>query len=249
MEKEIIDINYARLLDWVTQRKLVDNNWNVAHQKVRGKIQAALDTIPADSQVGKLPPANQINYSLCKKIIELLQRTESSEKSWGGWGGFKSKTLNSWASVVTDYEKQLLYIAEASQYLSRAVDFEFPALKKDVTRVEQQIAEMNKKESDYQRSANDFDARYKKSCADLGIEGTNKNKLAHEIRTSAKSQLPVALEKVASLATDTKMQKALQYYNAFVKFSLDSAEFTTSDEVQCPTLSFLVEHVTPRHKS
>ena len=36
----------------------------------------------------------------------------------------QSESLNAWAGIVTDYEYYLLYIAEASQFLSRAVDFE-----------------------------------------------------------------------------------------------------------------------------
>jgi len=76
-----------------------------------------LDKIPANAEVGPLPPPNResfaaspvtvilfaksgsdfvavdpptvITYQHCQKIIELLQRTESGAKSWGGWGGFK----------------------------------------------------------------------------------------------------------------------------------------------------------------
>merc|ERR1711937_542729 len=117
-------------------------------QAVRAKITSALESVPANAEVGALPSANHITYAHSVKIIELLQRTESSEKGMFGFGGYKSKALNDWAAIVKDYKRSLLLVAEAAQYLTRAVDFEFPALRNDVTRVEQRMIELSKKRSD-----------------------------------------------------------------------------------------------------
>ena len=53
-----LSVVYYIATDWVISRKLVDKEWNVALNKVRGKIAAALNNIPANAEVGPLPAAN-----------------------------------------------------------------------------------------------------------------------------------------------------------------------------------------------
>ena len=116
-----------------------------------------------------------------------------------------------------------------------------PALRKDVTRAEQQIEENSKKQMEYSRSANDFDAKYKASCKELGIEGKDLKQLAKEIRNTAHTLLPVVFEEVIIMTKEKSVQEAVGYYNEYVKFILQASDLK-GEEVNLPTILFIGEY-------
>jgi len=111
-----------------------------------------------------------------------------------------------------------------------------------VTRAEQQIEENSKKQSDYSRSANDFENRYKVDCEKLGIQGKDLKKLSNEIRQTAQTQLPAVFEEVTGMAQGKGVQDAVGYYNDYVKFILAASDIKTGEEINLPTILFIGEH-------
>merc|ERR1712166_949817 len=172
-EREQLDVNYAKLLEWLMDRKIVDKDWNNQMIAVRTKITKALEGIPSNAEVGVLPSASDVTYSTCKSIMKLLGKTESSEKAMFGWGGFKSQAMNDWSGVVTDYEKSGLSLCEAYQRLTRAVDFEFKSVQNGIKKYEEQLSATHKKIGDMARGATEQDAESAKRHPPRGsAEGT-----------------------------------------------------------------------------
>jgi hypothetical protein len=78
------------------------------------------------------------------------------------------------------------------------------------------VEESSRKEHEYNKSANEYRNRYEKECAAMGIPG-------HDVKTELRglvSELPKLLDEVAALlqSSDT-VEKAYQYYRAFVHYT------------------------------
>lgn len=51
---------------------------------------------------------------------------------------YSSQRMKDWNSIVSAYQKNNIYLAEASSILQRNVAFEIPALKKQISKSQQQ---------------------------------------------------------------------------------------------------------------
>ena len=54
-----------------------------------------------------------------------------------------------WRGIIGLYEKNNCYLAEATQFLSQAVQYEIPGLRKQIARQEKSIFDMDKFEGIY----------------------------------------------------------------------------------------------------
>ena len=79
--------------------------------------------------------AIDINYFHCLQIVEILKETEADTRSI--FGGYSSQRMKDWQEVVKLYEKDNIYLAEASQILMRNVAYEIPGMKKTILKCEQ----------------------------------------------------------------------------------------------------------------
>lgn len=76
-----------------------------------------------------------INYFHCLQIVEILKETEADTRSI--FGRYGSQRMKDWQEIVYLYEKDNIYLAEASQLLMRNVAYEIPGIKKSIARCEQ----------------------------------------------------------------------------------------------------------------
>ncbi|MCP9264569.1 CDK5 regulatory subunit-associated protein [Dirofilaria immitis] len=68
------------------------------------------------------------------------------------------------------YEKKNIHLAEAAQILQRMIQYEIPALKKQISKSDQTITDCMKKENDYTKQIIDSRKQYEKELLKLGIE-------------------------------------------------------------------------------
>jgi len=247
-EREQLDVNYAKLLEWLMDRKIVDKDWNNQMIAVRTKITKALEGIPSNAEVGVLPSASDVTYSTCKSIMKLLGKTESSEKAMFGWGGFKSQAMNDWSGVVTDYEKSGLSLCEAYQRLTRAVDFEFKSVQNGIKKYEEQLSATHKKIGDMARGATEQDAEYANQIKKLGLpKGTPQEGLQKALQEHARKQVPQALDNIGKTIKSTDINGAVAFYEQFVAFmcSLSLTAAAPPSDISVPkmleNLSFVTE--------
>lgn len=181
-----------------------------------------------------------INYFHCKKIIEILKETEADSKNL--FGRYGSKRMKDWQDILRLYEKDNLYLAEASQMLIRNINYEIPSFKKQIQKFEQTghvsnffffliynlsflfslkkiftnktfiYQELDKKEAEYKKNENTARIDFQNLCKQLGIPG---KKIKREL-VDRISELPGIYDRVSK---KTKcLENVIDFYSAFVKF-------------------------------
>nr|KAG5700055.1 hypothetical protein BaRGS_028292 [Batillaria attramentaria] len=111
--------------------------------------------------------------------------------------------------IDINYNKLL---AEAAQMLARNVNYEIPAVKKQIARCQQLQKECERKETELANNAADLRKKYAASCRQIGIEGQKiKTELAALVR-----DLPADFDRIA--ASSQELAEAVKYYDAFVAF-------------------------------
>nr|CAG4637090.1 EOG090X07S9 [Ceriodaphnia reticulata]SVE72992.1 EOG090X07S9 [Ceriodaphnia reticulata] len=231
MEQNIpIDIQTSKLLDWVISRRHCTKTWPQQITLVREKINSAIQDMPEHKGITKLLTGTYINYFHCLQIIEILKETEADTRSL--FGRYGSQRMKDWQEVVRLYEKDNVYLAEASQMLMRNVAYEIPGIKKSIAKCEQVQRESEKKEAECGKNAQDFRDKYKSLCHQLGIEGKNTKKELTDLLTS----LPDMYKDVANHAKKTK--EAAAFYRSFV-----GQMIALNSELTCvPVLQYIIEH-------
>lgn len=72
-----LDVAYTKLLEWLTDRKLLrEGKWQDALKAVRAQLEAALQELPEGvADLGSLLKGKrqQLHYYHCKRIMELLE--------------------------------------------------------------------------------------------------------------------------------------------------------------------------------
>uniref|UniRef100_A0A0K0CU48 CDK5 regulatory subunit associated protein 3 n=1 Tax=Angiostrongylus cantonensis TaxID=6313 RepID=A0A0K0CU48_ANGCA len=107
------------------------------------------------------------------------------------------------------YKKNNLYLAESAQILQRVVQYEIPALKRQITKAEQALEESVRKEDDYSKQVEDGKKMYEKELTRLGIQG---HCLRAELLALA-ADLPTFIAKLADEIV--RLREPHEYYVAF----------------------------------
>lgn len=209
-----IDIHYNKLLDWLINRRHCKQQWQAASLIVREKINAALQDMPENEQLTKLLEGTYINYFHCLEIVELLKSTTAGEKNI--FGQYSSQKMKDWNQIIKIYEKDGMFLAETAQMLMRNVNYEIPALKKQISKCQQVQKECDKKEADYASKVAELKKKYASSCKELGIKG---DKIKSELAALVKD-LPKVYDEVAT--TTQKLTGSVKYYQDFRSFLLNS---------------------------
>lgn len=225
-----IDINTNKLLEWLNSRRHINKDWQNNILKIREKINNAIQDMPAHDGILKLISGQHINYFHCLKIVEILKETEVDTKNL--FGRYGSQRMKDWQEIVSSYQKDNLYLAEAAQMLVRNVTYEIPSLKKQISKLEQNQAECEKKIKDYSKTESIILKEFNSSCEQLGISGKN---LKPELLKLV-GELPSLYENISDKIKI--VQPAVKLYMEFNKYlsgkSCDSQVLTV--------LQYLVEH-------
>lgn len=119
--------------------------------------------------------------------------------------------MKDWQEIVRLYEHDSVYLAEAGQILVRNINYEIPALKKQMSKFDQLIDEAHKKIHDLTVSESVLTSQRAALCQKLGIEGKN---LREEFLAKI-NDLPKLYKDVA--ANLGKIQQALKLYGDSTK--------------------------------
>ncbi|VDN27464.1 unnamed protein product [Gongylonema pulchrum] len=138
---------------------------------IREMISAAIQDMPEDERIVQLLQGSYINYFHCVRIVDILKDTEQDTKNFLGY--YSSRRMNDWMQIEQLYKKGNVYLAEAAQILQRMVQYEIPALKKQILKSDQIIAECERKASDYAKQAIEGKKQYEKELLKMGIKDIN----------------------------------------------------------------------------
>uniref|UniRef100_A0A8C3B623 CDK5 regulatory subunit associated protein 3 n=1 Tax=Cyclopterus lumpus TaxID=8103 RepID=A0A8C3B623_CYCLU len=208
-----ITLNPPASTDWLLDRRHCNLTWQNAVKGIREKINVAIQDMPENEEIKQLLSGSYIHYFHCLRIVEILKGTEASSKNI--FGRYSSQRMKDWQEIVSLYETDNVYLAEAASLLSRNVSYEGPALRKQLAKAQQLQQELSRREVEGQSSAADLKERYYAACKQYGITGEN---VSRELQALVKD-LPAVLEEVGKDAA--KLEEQIRLYTAFTNFVCD----------------------------
>ncbi|KFO34927.1 CDK5 regulatory subunit-associated protein 3 [Fukomys damarensis] len=108
-----IDIQTAKLLDWLVDRRHCNLKWQSLVLTIREKINAAIQDMPESEEIAQLLSGSYIHYFHCLRIVDLLKGTEASTKNIFGRYSSQRMKASDWQEIVALYEKDNTYLARA----------------------------------------------------------------------------------------------------------------------------------------
>ena len=224
-----IDIQLKKLSDFLNSRRLVAKNWHENISAVRQLIGQSIQDMPEHPDIRNLLSDTNIHYFNCQAIIEVLKETEKDSKNI--FGSYTSQRMKDWAKILTAYEKDNCYLAEASNFLTQAIVYELPSLKKQIAKNEKNLVELDKDEEGSHRKKAELSAAIQADCSRVGVKGDN-----------AKEEILQLVHSLPDMYNRWIDQAQPKLEGIMKKYSNAAATHRGEASSSLPLLSFMIEH-------
>ncbi|CAF0975254.1 unnamed protein product [Rotaria magnacalcarata] len=236
IDDSTIDIHFTKLVDWLVDRRHCSKDWNERSIAIRAKIQQAILDLPEHDEIKRLLGSSYLDYFCCLKIVEILKETEKESKNM--FGMYSSQRMKDWRTVVSNYEKNSVYLVECAQILQRNVAFEIPALKKTIGKCQQIREECHTRHAELDKNIHEIEKQYAQLCNDMSIKGDNvQRELIQRIEC-----LPSICTELASgdQCSIPSLKAAVEFYIDFMKHFHSSSK--SDSEEFLSVIKYLIEN-------
>ncbi|KAJ7531028.1 hypothetical protein O6H91_14G029400 [Diphasiastrum complanatum] len=232
-----IDITYSKLADWLEDRRKIPVDWRKKITSIRSRIATGLPVLPRDLDpwLLTLTPENTGYLEARRARDILIEKTPETRNLFGRLSG----VVGEWDGIVHAYEKDWLYLGEGAQIMVQNVTYEIPFQKKLITRLQQQQADVDRKEAEFKRNAAVSASKYMQACQEFGIQDLQGKNIRLELLENTKV-LPSLLGEIVEALCSTLVGQASQYYQAFVDYA--HTEDGADSKPVLPTLAQLRAH-------
>ena len=220
-----LDLQYDKAIDWLVGQRKVPRDWQRTLKAAQARLGAALalaEGRPELDALGALlaTPEERFSYYEAAEVLEVLKGAGLAEKNF--IGQYSNAYTAKWADAVRRYESGGVYLAEGAQRLVHQCTYELPALKKEVSRAEKELSELQRREAEYLRLAEAAQKRFEEACAKRKIGVCGRAEVRERLQLSLSQLRPLHL-RAAALCQGEKVAAAAAFYRAFVRFCLEKA--------------------------
>ena len=220
-----LDLQYDKAIDWLVGQRKVPRDWQRTLKAAQARLSAALalaEGRPELDALGALlaTPEERFSYYEAAEVLEVLKGAGLAEKNF--IGQYSNAYTAKWADAVRRYESGGVYLAEGAQRLVHQCTYELPALRKEVSRAEKELSELQRREAEYLRLAEAAQKRFEEACAKRKIGVCGRAEVRERLQLSLSQLRPLHL-RAAALCQGEKVAAAAAFYRAFVRFCLEKA--------------------------
>lgn len=264
-----IDIDYAKFLPWLIDRRRVPRDWHTYIKTARSAARSAYSATPSAAlEALSLPlvldPHDFVTFQTVRFVLSAIEKstadgTTDLAAKFGSTDNERRQLRQKWEKAQTAFQRKSVFLADAAQQLVRHTDIDAPALREKITKLIAESSDVARKESAAVKAAADAATRFDEACAQYRLDlnahtedGLHPDKDATAIsnddidlhalvKTFVTKQAPGILTKAAEAAQN--LTDALDYYDAFANFVAAPTKNKGDRPVKrrCPTLRAVAE--------
>ncbi len=237
-----VDIQYKKMLEWLTDRGLLSKTWNKNYKRLRNSIAAALKKDASCDSVKKYLADHKsastkgesdyesFTYFHAKDVFELYlayckadDNDRNTSKSL--FNNYNDTDLSTWDNIIHSYKTNNIFMGEAARVMKHNTVYEIPALRKNIARVEKRVGDIDRKIADYDKAIADSLHNLRSKCDDLQIKGIS---YRSELMSRASDLVP-ALQVVHKDIQVSDLNLACKFYTIFSTYISDPTYFSGDD--------------------
>jgi len=233
-----LDIPFDKLAEWSVARGQLTADWLPQLKAVQAKVKNTVAhpdaQIPVEVQ--RHMEKSGLTYWSCLSGLSMLSAQLLRQRGLtpgvddgklkNFFGRYIDVPLKALHALAQLYRPGHLYLAEGAQKLGQAVKYDLPQLRKTVASSVKQGEDLARRIAEEGRHARDvrtkLAAQLKEQWGVASMSATTAD-LTAAIARRAQADVPALLNEVLAASKEAKLAEALDYYDAFVKFSVPSA--------------------------
>lgn len=233
---EILDVNVAKLNEWLQERRKIPADWGNRLRALYAKQRSLLDEMSknSDPRIAKLAESPHLSYVAASQTLESLLAIPEIDKTKSFFGNYNSQLLYNWESLLGFYQRNSLSIADSAKNLLQLGAYDIPALHKQLNSLDKQVKETYSREQALSDSRDRSKIQYSEECSKLQIPG---RRLRDELKNKLRKLPELYVELLHSLRSPS-LQKLIDIYTEVTKVSHHS-------EVELPVINTLKAYEIP----
>lgn len=241
-----IDIDHAKFLPWLIDRRRVPRDWHNYLKTARSLTRHALSQTPAPALEALSLPTSATAVPYYTAVDTLTALTSSTAPdSWAGGpdkdmlGRYKGPAARAWAAAVAAFEKKDVYLADSAQLLVRNADVEARAVKARIARLQADAMEYARRDAPAVRSAKEARERFEDACKEFELPTEGECDFQTLLAEAVEKRVPQLLAEAVACAKETAFVEAVRYYEDFADYV--KGEGADTDGELCSTAKRVIQ--------